>query len=78
MPIEIIDDPVVRLTASDYAKWMDRYNQAFSMYCGTPPTFASWVHKQFNQHHYTREVLALMERLADFEDAASQADGEVK
>jgi hypothetical protein len=49
MPIEIIDDPVVRLTASDAAKWRERYNQAFSMYSGTPPTFASWVHQQLHQ-----------------------------
>jgi hypothetical protein len=49
MPIEITDDPVVRLTASEAAKWRERYNQQFSGYGLTPPSFSSWVAKQLQR-----------------------------
>ena len=44
--IKIIDEPVLHLTADEYARYMDEYRKAFMFYAGTPPTFESWVVRQ--------------------------------
>jgi hypothetical protein len=49
--IKILDDPDITLTASEHARWLDLYRQAFMHFTGTPPTFNAWVAKQLNSHN---------------------------
>jgi len=56
MAIFIKDDPDVFLTPSELARYREEYRQAFSMFCGTPPSFNSWVaSRQEQKQARTRE-----------------------
>jgi hypothetical protein len=50
MAIKIIEDqiPDIYLTASEHAKLLKEYNNAFMFYSGTPPTFEHWVAARIN------------------------------
>lgn len=49
MAIIIQDDPDVILTPSELARYQREYEQAYSMYAGTPPSFNSWVARKKKQ-----------------------------
>ena len=46
MAIIVKDEPDVHVTASELARYRDQYQRAFSMYAGTPPTFAEYIRRE--------------------------------
>lgn len=49
MSIKIIHEPDVYLTADEVARYRREYEQAYSMYAGTPPTFESYCRMRKRQ-----------------------------
>jgi hypothetical protein len=43
MSIEIIKQPPLRLTQSEFNRLMAEYRQAFLFYSGPPPAFEDWA-----------------------------------
>lgn len=43
MPIHVVETPSIYISASKLRQLQGEYQQAFSMYCGTPPDFEEWA-----------------------------------
>lgn len=49
MPITVTDDPEVRVTKKELARYRDEYQRAYSMFVGDVPTLAQFIHRKQTQ-----------------------------
>lgn len=46
MAINVIPDADVTVTESELRRYREEYRQAYSMYCGTPPTLNEFIRRR--------------------------------